>query len=573
MPSKRGEKGSCPELAISLLLLATAACAAPLEVTPRVTGVGIVTGLPIDAMMPTIAENRALDSLRKMLRPGAVRFTYESAAGFALLETNLPESPLVSGGAEIVPVTGGWMALATAVRPPTVVDAMRRLEKVRVSAEVDHPNLGKAMKLAESRAIRTAVRARAIARGGGEGRYKGSLTVAAMRVTLRRRGVRVEMLMHVDVKEHQPINDQERRRILTAVASERRKAREWKSASEPLEKAIELFPNDAELHALVGEIYLRADERDDAAEAFARAMALAPRESRYAERRRVAMGEDERKAPESRKDCRPHGEGSSGGQSSICGDSICTADGHCAVAFWGIDAGGSLTCGITLDGSVVCWGVGGEHALNDPSGGELTRLDVGRDHACGIDTDGEIECWGNDDQGQSSPPDGRFVQVSAGGRHTCGLAVDGAVLCWGDDSDGQATAPEGKFVSVSAGEAHTCAIGNGAGLTVDGTVLCWGDDSDGQAAAPEGKFVSVSAGEAYTCAIGNDAGLACWGRGTSADGCHEPDWQCGQASPPEGIFTQVSAGSHHTCGIRSDGFTVCWGRNDAAQTDVPIELP
>ena len=219
--------------------------------------------------------------------------------------------------------------------------------------------------------------------------------------------------------------------------------------------------------------------------------------------------------------------------------------------FASVSAGDDHTCGVRTDGSVACWG-DNEYGQATPSNGQFVSVSAEYAHTCGVRTDGSVACWGNDGFGRSTPPEGEFASVSAGDAHTCGVRLDDSVDCWGWDEFGQAMPPEGEFASVSAGAGHTC------GVRTDGSVDCWGGDDFGRSTPPEGEFASVSAGFGHTCGVMVDGAVACWGY----DGF-------GQATPPEGEFASVSAGFDHTCGVRMDGAVACWGDNDSSQATPP----
>jgi alpha-tubulin suppressor-like RCC1 family protein len=53
-------------------------------------------------------------------------------------------------------------------------------------------------------------------------------------------------------------------------------------------------------------------------------------------------------------------------------------------------------------------------------------------HTCGVTVDGRVVCWGENQFGQTIEPSGPFQQVAAGGLHTCGLRSNGTVTCWGN---------------------------------------------------------------------------------------------------------------------------------------------
>ena len=134
----------------------------------------------------------------------------------------------------------------------------------------------------------------------------------------------------------------------------------------------------------------------------------------------------------------------------------------------------------------MCWGLNDrwDFTLNDGDGGWIyggqldapsgvfSSVSAGGLHSCGVRVDGGVVCWGTDLDGnyvgQADAPSGVFSSVSAGGLHSCGVRVDGGVVCWGSNDYGESNVPSGVFSSVSAGNEHSC------GVRVDGGVVCWG---------------------------------------------------------------------------------------------------
>ncbi len=216
--------------------------------------------------------------------------------------------------------------------------------------------------------------------------------------------------------------------------------------------------------------------------------------------------------------------------------------------FVSVAAGDYHTCGIKMDRSVECWGWDTFERSTPPSG-LFTSISVGAGHSCGVRQDKSVECWGSPLLGKSDPPAGSFASVSAGVLGTCGIRTDGFIECWGDTRD---RIPPGSFVDVAVGYSHACAI------RTDGSVQCWGSNSDGQATAPAGTFATVSAGAHHTCGLKKDGSAECWGN----------DFE-GRTTPPAGTFSSISAGWNHTCGLKSQGSVVCWGSDSSGQSTPP----
>jgi len=99
---------------------------------------------------------------------------------------------------------------------------------------------------------------------------------------------------------------------------------------------------------------------------------------------------------------------------------------------------------------------------------EFTSISAGGSHSCGVRGDASVVCWGRNYSGQARPPQGSFTAVSAGDSHSCGVRVDASVVCWGDNEHGQTDAPAGTYIAVAACHSHSCALRN------DHTATCWG---------------------------------------------------------------------------------------------------
>ena len=312
-----------------------------------------------------------------------------------------------------------------------------------------------------------------------------------------------------------------------------------------------------------------------------------------------------------------------------------------------ITAGDYHTCAILDNGSVRCWGYGADgrlgygntsnigDKLTPASAGPVdlgpgrtaTAITAGGPHTCAILDDGSVRCWGyggngrlgyghtsnvGDTQtpGSVAPVDlgyGRTAKaISAGEGHTCAILDNGNVLCWGYAGDGRlgyentnndigddetpASAgpvdlgPGRTAVAISVGGSHTCA------LLDDGSVRCWGFGGNGRLGygntdsigdnetpgsvgpvdlGPGHTAKAISAGGAHTCAILNDASVLCWGYGADGQLGYANTTDVGDGETPGSIgpvklgagrtAVAISAGGLHTCARLDNGHVSCWG--------------
>lgn len=183
---------------------------------------------------------------------------------------------------------------------------------------------------------------------------------------------------------------------------------------------------------------------------------------------------------------------------------------------------------ILADAKALCWGSSDRGQLlrrrealegNNPKPAEteeqFKQLSVGIYHTCGLTLDGTTLCWGADDRGQlgdSSSTDyprlisaPRFSSIGSGEHFNCGLDGDGTAWCWGqnfyDDrevggmlgignrEDTRQVSPvlfDQPFVALEVGWHHACA------LTDDDRAWCWGSNWTGQLGqVPQPRAVSL----------------------------------------------------------------------------------
>ena len=235
-----------------------------------------------------------------------------------------------------------------------------------------------------------------------------------------------------------------------------------------------------------------------------------------------------------------------------------------------ISAGASFTCGLSVDGAIVCWGKD-YHGQTSPPDGNFYDIAAGENHACAL-SDGALTCWGK------GFPDGpetiqgipTFLStIQAGADFTCGLTSDADIACWnngdevlarffGDDGSGLEITP-GPFAELAAGVYHACAI------RVDGGVFCRLEDRkhySQRARPPSTKFAQARGGLYHACGITESSDIECWGSGV-------PGAPGERLSAPEGEFTAISIAFRHSCALTPDGYATCWRQEDI---QTPLEL-
>ena len=85
-------------------------------------------------------------------------------------------------------------------------------------------------------------------------------------------------------------------------------------------------------------------------------------------------------------------------------------------------------CGRLRDGTIRCWGVGGERA--PPASARYERLFFSDYDECGIRRGGTLDCW----RAGTPPPSGLGpVRDASLGIPSCAVTQEGKIACWGDD--------------------------------------------------------------------------------------------------------------------------------------------
>lgn len=250
----------------------------------------------------------------------------------------------------------------------------------------------------------------------------------------------------------------------------------------------------------------------------------------------------------------------------------------------------TVTCGLTSEGHITCWGPYGSPSVEveaqrddssewwasetptvrpptDIEGQVFASIDATDGYFCAERFDGSHRCWGSSSFRRSLDIDARFVEVSASDRYTCGHRVDGSVQCWDAWNDAHFHASTERFSSVTAASTYAC------GRAASAFASCWTLHPElpvpDEAAA--GGFTQLSDAGHHTCVLAPDGAVDCWGRNDS-----------GEATPPAGrSYAQISAGGleghaggdihyhAHTCGVGKDGALDCWGDDRFGQSTPP----
>lgn len=285
-----------------------------------------------------------------------------------------------------------------------------------------------------------------------------------------------------------------------------------------------------------------------------------------------------------------------------------------------IVAGFFHTCASLHDGSVRCWGYGGNGQLGDGSRemrlspvkvaglpSPIRSIASGQSHVCALASDSQY-CWGHNYYGQVgdgtttdrrlptrvASSGGAEASLALGGGHSCAVSQSGEASCWGDNRGGQlgdgtavsrgtpakVVGPAGGVKFLIAGGGHTCA------LAQTGNVYCWGVNNAGQTGVgdrydrwtptavvglDQGVY-ALGAGNSHTCAIMQDGSAKCWGLGEYGqlgDGTKQHRLVPVEVLGLSEALIAIVGGQEHTCALTAKGSVQCWGANGLAQLGDP----
>jgi alpha-tubulin suppressor-like RCC1 family protein len=300
------------------------------------------------------------------------------------------------------------------------------------------------------------------------------------------------------------------------------------------------------------------------------------------------------------------------------------------LVFSQVSAGGSHTCGLTVNNRAYCWGSNQEGQLGNgkpgsqakpvavASGLQFVQISAGYQHTCARTSTDRVYCWGQNQDGElgdgtmlgrSTPVlaggGRRFTHVRAGTYHTCAVNANNVAFCWGQNYDGELGDKDAEFESptpvrvlgglrfnsVVAGGVFTC------GVTTGHKAYCWGYNRDRNlgdgtstirtkpvavlgglvfrdVVAGGGYFDDLQETEttpAHTCGVTPDNKAYCWGDNENSQlGIGHGGIPVSQPVAVAGglQFSKVVAGNAYTCGVTTGSVAYCWGENQWGQLGV-----
>ncbi len=240
-----------------------------------------------------------------------------------------------------------------------------------------------------------------------------------------------------------------------------------------------------------------------------------------------------------------------------------------SVRCWGSNEKGELGIGSSVAAIGDASGEMGKDLVDTSIGGTAATVSTGKNVTCIVTNDGKVACYG------------AASLVGLGGAADVGRNVSqvGALAVTLDLG--------GKVKSVAAGEAHVCA------LLEDGNVKCWGENSSGElgyegpavlsanatiaSVSLGSKALAIATGGSTTCAIVDGGLVKCWGDnryGQLGIGTKTPQSAAtavAQRAPflvREQRTVELSVGGGHVCAYVEGDVIYCWGRNDKGQLGI-----
>jgi alpha-tubulin suppressor-like RCC1 family protein len=301
-----------------------------------------------------------------------------------------------------------------------------------------------------------------------------------------------------------------------------------------------------------------------------------------------------------------------------------------------IMAGSYVSCVLTNDNGVKCWGLktatGYNAAANSALPTSVTGLSSGvkslgttggpSAHLCVVTDGGGVRCWGEGANGKLGnngttdaltpvTPTGLttgVASVATGGQNSCAVMTDGTLKCWGSNANGQlgdgsTTNSNAPKTIAGAADVKKVAIGNQhiCYLTNAGSVMCAGQNFQAQFGngnrTSTTAFVAAGGGTSGSGLTGvNDINatsyLTCFLLNTGVTKCagYDQYGDMGTGSVTSAINStpqtaDVSAASisgsiGHQCAVTTSGGAKCWGQgttgklgtNSTANSGMPTNV-
>ncbi|MCC5612695.1 hypothetical protein LC612_39905, partial [Nostoc sp. CHAB 5834] len=288
-----------------------------------------------------------------------------------------------------------------------------------------------------------------------------------------------------------------------------------------------------------------------------------------------------------------------------------------------VSGGWTLTCAVTFNNAVKCWGMNDSSQLGANASGHIipypiqikglesgvNTVEAGEKSACALMLNGKVKCWGygayyslgnGGEESSALPVDvvgvNNAVQLVYNGSVGCVLESNGTLKCWGLDPDGYGPGPVWEpaptAVLMPTAPTDIRQIALAATLCVlrtNDTVECMGMNSHG--ALGRGTVIDENTSLKYTdykpdfapvingtnvrslehsasgstnCLIKNDGQPYCWGLNYNRNVTGTATWGIASATPSWKMGTDTAAMaslSSSMCGLRTNGDVLCWWNN------------
>jgi alpha-tubulin suppressor-like RCC1 family protein len=279
-----------------------------------------------------------------------------------------------------------------------------------------------------------------------------------------------------------------------------------------------------------------------------------------------------------------------------------------------ISVGSGSTCGLTLLGTIKCWGVNNFGQLGNNSRNDswipvevvgLTgakQVEAADGMACAITATDGVKCWGSNSSGRlgnnsltDSPVPVDVVgltgikEIALGGYYSCAITAQDTVKCWGYPFSGPPAALVPVEIPGLNGIKHIAmSTTNACVITNVGSVKCWGYNTVGQLgnnsmvnslATPVDVLglsgvtqiaIEYNIGQGHSCALSNDGTVKCWGSNNSGQLGNNTMTRSLVATPVSGLtgIKSIGVSFDNSCAVTAQDTVKCWGLNGDGQLGI-----